>query len=245
MVPFLHLIRLSEIRPWQANPSQRTADGPAWREFVEHIATHGQLLPVVVVASPHGGYELVDGHRRVAALQELGRTSVLAIVSPLSFAEAIQVYGTAEQLKLAWSGRQVSELPVSLGWDLALAMMRPGYRRTFERALACVTDQQVIVQACQRWGPRAIQKALTLVTPDWPLDRILRVMLRHGAYRDLEDQVKGQRGEERKQAALALLARWEVERQDAAVTRCSGPRATQGAKKMSEHIDRTLEARDA
>ena len=51
----------------------------------------GQQTPIVVVVSPDNRerYLLMEGHQRVAALEQLGRDTVEATVWPMSEAEAL------------------------------------------------------------------------------------------------------------------------------------------------------------
>jgi hypothetical protein len=203
----LDLIPLSQIVTWWANPPGRIkpkSDG--WKEFVESIRTNGQLMPVVVVAEGDR-YRLVDGHRRVAALHELGRGMVLALVSPLSYEEAQAAYGKAEQLKLRWEGKQLGGLPGYLGWDLALNLMTRSRRRVMERALA-QADPDLLLQAGETYGTRAIAFALGLVTDDWPLNRVLRALLAYGSYNSLEERVSrsGLSPQERRRRQREILA---------------------------------------
>lgn len=60
----------------------------SFRELVESIRQHGLLQPVK--ARPHDGqYELIYGHRRVAAIRELGWPECEAIVEQVSDEEAL------------------------------------------------------------------------------------------------------------------------------------------------------------
>ena len=55
------------------------------------LAESGQQTPIVVVLSPdqRDHYLVIDGHKRIAALQKLGRDTVEATVWAMSEAEAL------------------------------------------------------------------------------------------------------------------------------------------------------------
>ena len=69
------------------------------QELADDIARHGQDFPVVV-RPMGGGYQLVCGFRRVAALRFLGEEEVLAVVRDLDDEAA---------LRLAWSENEARE----------------------------------------------------------------------------------------------------------------------------------------
>ena len=55
------------------------------------LAESGQQTPIVVVLCPehHDRYLVIDGHKRIAALQKLGRDTVDATVWAMNEAEAL------------------------------------------------------------------------------------------------------------------------------------------------------------
>jgi len=59
--------------------------------LIASLAESGQQTPIVVVAAAdHSGrYVVIDGHKRIAALQQLGRDTVEATVWTMSEAEAL------------------------------------------------------------------------------------------------------------------------------------------------------------
>jgi hypothetical protein len=217
----IRMIPIASCITWAHNPSSRVANTPLWQEFVEHIRRWGQLMPIVVTVEPDGRYRVVDGHRRIAALLQLGYTSVMALICPWPFEVAIEAFGLAEQLKLPWTGRQLGEIVRRLGYAVARAMLRPRYRAILARAYEQIHEPTLVDRALDRWGPRALQIALRFSAwkkdgtdgQAWPLDRVLTAMLLHGEIRDLEDRLKGLRGPERRAAGLRLLGSWEEARQ--------------------------------
>ena len=61
------------------------------RRLLASLADRGQQTPIVVVAAAGqpGRYLVIDGHKRVAALEQLGRDTVEATVWAMSEAEAL------------------------------------------------------------------------------------------------------------------------------------------------------------
>ena len=60
------------------------------RRLLASLADSGQQTPIVVVAAgPADRYLVIDGHKRVAALEQLGRDTVEATVWAMSEAEAL------------------------------------------------------------------------------------------------------------------------------------------------------------
>jgi ParB family chromosome partitioning protein len=61
------------------------------RHLLASLAETGQQAPIVVVISKDNnpGYLVIDGHKRIAALRQLGRDTVEATVWPMSEVEAL------------------------------------------------------------------------------------------------------------------------------------------------------------
>ena len=61
------------------------------RHLLASLAENGQQTPIVVVASKDDAerYLVIDGHKRIAALQQLGRDTVEATIWPMNEAEAL------------------------------------------------------------------------------------------------------------------------------------------------------------
>jgi ParB family chromosome partitioning protein len=117
------------------------------------LADSGQQTPIVVVVSPDNRerYLLIEGHQRVAALEQLGRDTVEATVWPMSQAEALLLTNSLR------SGPQESAL--EQGWLLAEMERRFGYSldelaRRFDRSTSWVSRRLALVELL----PEAIQQ---------------------------------------------------------------------------------------
>jgi ParB family chromosome partitioning protein len=71
-------IPLDQVGASPTNPRQ-TTDDDSLAELTASVAEYGLLQPVVVRALANG-YELIDGHRRFAAAQQLGWKRIPAVV---------------------------------------------------------------------------------------------------------------------------------------------------------------------
>lgn len=85
------------------------------------MAESGQQTPIVVVtADGHADrYVVIDGYKRIAALEQLGRDKVEAVVWPMNEAEAIVL---DRSLRLS-----EHETALEVGWLLAELEQRFGY----------------------------------------------------------------------------------------------------------------------
>lgn len=76
-------VRLEQLHPFENHPF-RVAEDDALRQLAQSIKENGVLTPCIVRPSPYGdGYELLSGHRRVAACRLIGRKTIPAIVRDL------------------------------------------------------------------------------------------------------------------------------------------------------------------
>ena len=76
-------IPIEKTSPLSSQPLERhnpktLGNIKALRELQDSIESYGQLVPILVIKN-RSNYKIVDGHRRVAALRELGRKTVMAI----------------------------------------------------------------------------------------------------------------------------------------------------------------------
>lgn len=80
-------IPLNELHPFKDHPF-KIQSGEEMDRMVESIR-NGTLTPGLARPSPEGGYELVSGHRRLAACQALGMETMPVIVRDMTDDEAV------------------------------------------------------------------------------------------------------------------------------------------------------------
>ena len=123
------------------------------RRLLASLAEAGQQTPIVVVATEGrtDRYLVIDGYKRLAALQQLGRDTVEAVVWPMSAAEALLL-----DRSLRWSEHETA---LEQGWLLAELEQRYGYgleelARRFDRSTSWVSRRLALVDLL----PEAIQQ---------------------------------------------------------------------------------------
>jgi ParB/RepB/Spo0J family partition protein len=123
------------------------------RRLLASLAEVGQQTPIVVVAAAGEAdrYLVIDGYKRIAALQQLGRDTVEAVVWPMSDAEALLL---DRSLRLS-----EQETALEQGWLLQELEQRFGYgleelARRFDRSVSWVSRRQALVELL----PEAIQQ---------------------------------------------------------------------------------------
>jgi len=123
------------------------------RRLLASLAEAGQQTPIVVVAveGQADRYLVIDGYKRLAALQQLGRDTVEAVVWPMSEAEALVL-----DRSLRFSEHETA---LEQGWLLAELEQRYGYgqeelARRFDRSLSWVSRRLALVDLL----PEAIQQ---------------------------------------------------------------------------------------
>ena len=123
------------------------------RRLLASLAEAGQQTPIVVVAAEGSAdrYVVIDGYKRIAALQQLGRDTVEAVIWPMSEAAAVLL---DRSMRLS---EQESALEV--GWLLAELEQRFGYSldelaRRFDRSVSWVSRRLALVEVL----PEAIQQ---------------------------------------------------------------------------------------
>lgn len=146
-----------------------------FRRLLASLAEAGQQTPIIVIPYEQR-YLVIDGHQRIAALQQLRRDTVNALVWEMSEAEA---------LLLVRSLRMNSEPETALeqGWLLAEMEEKLGYTieelaRRFDRSatwvarrLALVETLPEAVQQQVREGRIAAQIAMRYLAPVARIDR--------------------------------------------------------------------------
>ena len=123
------------------------------RRLLASLADSGQQTPIVVVAAEDqpDRYVVIDGYKRIAALEQLGRDTVEAVVWPMSEAAAVLL---DRSLRLS-----EHETALEVGWLLAELEQRFGYgldelARRFDRSVSWVSRRLALVEVL----PEAIQQ---------------------------------------------------------------------------------------
>jgi ParB/RepB/Spo0J family partition protein len=123
------------------------------RRLLASLAESGQQVPIVVVAAEGqpGRYLVIDGYKRIAALEQLGRDTVEAVVWPMNEAEALLL-----DRSLRFSAQETA---LEQGWLLAELEQRFGYgvdelARRFDRSTRWVSRRLALVELL----PEAIQQ---------------------------------------------------------------------------------------
>jgi ParB family chromosome partitioning protein len=114
------------------------------RRLLASLAESGQQVPIVVVATDGqvDRYVVIDGYKRIRALQQLGRDKVEVVVWPMNEAEAVVL---DRSLRLS-----EQETALEVGWLLAELEQRFGYgldelARRFDRSVSWVSRRLGLV----------------------------------------------------------------------------------------------------
>ena len=86
--PKVEELPLSELTPFKNHPFKVKNDAEM-AELMKSIADAGVLSPAMARPKKGGGYELISGHRRLAACKTLGMDTMPVIIRPLSDEEAV------------------------------------------------------------------------------------------------------------------------------------------------------------
>src|ERR1039457_4810131 len=123
------------------------------RRLMASLAESGQQTPIVVVLflDHRDRYLVIDGHKRIAALQQLGRDTVEATVWAMSDAEALLL-----DRSLRFSSQETA---LEQGWLLSEREQRFGYSleelaRRFDRSVSWVSRRLALGEGL----PEAIQQ---------------------------------------------------------------------------------------
>lgn len=123
------------------------------RRLLASLAESGQQTPIVVVVAEDQTdcYVVIDGYKRIAALEQLGRDTVEAVVWPMSEAAAVLL---DRSLRLA-----ERETALEVGWLLQEMEQRFGYSleelaRRFDRSMTWISRRLALVELL----PEAIQQ---------------------------------------------------------------------------------------
>ena len=123
------------------------------RRLLASLAESGQQTPIVVVAAEGQAdrYVVIDGYKRIAALEQLGRDTAEAVLWPMSEAAAVLL---DRSLRLS-----EQETALEVGWLLAELEQRFGYNldelaRRFDRSVSWVSRRLALAEVL----PEAIQQ---------------------------------------------------------------------------------------
>jgi ParB/RepB/Spo0J family partition protein len=123
------------------------------RRLLASLADSGQQTPIVVVAAEGQAdrYVVIDGYKRIAALEQLGRDTVEAVVWPMGEAAAVLL---DRCLRLS-----EHETALEVGWLLAELERRFNYgldelARRFDRSVSWVSRRLALAEVL----PEAIQQ---------------------------------------------------------------------------------------
>lgn len=131
----------------------RVQSPPELKRLLVSLLSSGQQTPIVVVPLENqpNRYLVIDGYKRIAALQQMGRDTVEAVIWPMTEAEAVVLDCT-----LRWSKR---ESALEQGWLLADLQQRFGYdlealAQRFDRSVSWVASRLALVELL----PQSVQQ---------------------------------------------------------------------------------------
>jgi len=134
----------------------RVRNAQRQRQLLASLATAGQQTPIIVVAvsDQPDRYLVIDGYKRVAALEQLGRDTVEAVIWPLNEVQALVL-----DRSLHWSER---ESALEEGWLLAELEQRFGYgleelARQFDRSVSWVSRRLALVELLPDSVPQQVR----------------------------------------------------------------------------------------
>ena len=84
----IYRMPLEDLHPHPLNP-YGVRDDPAMQELVGSVKENGVLIPAIARPRKEGGYELISGHRRKYACEQLGQDTMPVMVLNLKDDDAI------------------------------------------------------------------------------------------------------------------------------------------------------------
>jgi len=146
------------------------------RRLIASLAEAGQQTPIIVIAN-EGRYLVIDGHKRIAALQQLGRDTVEAVVWELSEADALTLERSlrmSEPESALEQGWLLQEMESRLGCSIEELARRFDRGKTWVASrLALVETLPESVQQLVRDGQVAASLAMRYLAP------MARISLEH------------------------------------------------------------------
>ncbi|MCC7155678.1 MAG: ParB/RepB/Spo0J family partition protein [Bryobacterales bacterium] len=138
------------------------------RRLIASLAETGQQTPIIVIETS-GRYLVIDGHKRIAALQQLGRDTVEAVVWEMSEADALVLERSlrmSEPETALEQGWLLQEMESRLGCSIEeLARRFDRSRNWVANRLALVEVLPESVQQLVREGKIAAQIAMRYLAP--------------------------------------------------------------------------------
>jgi ParB/RepB/Spo0J family partition protein len=114
------------------------------RRLLASLAATGQQTPIVVVAAAHqpDRYLVIDGYKRIAALEQLGRDTVEAVLWPISEADALVLNRSMRMSE--------QETALEQGWLLAelerhFNLGQDELARRFDRSISWISRRLALV----------------------------------------------------------------------------------------------------
>lgn len=143
------------------------------RRLLASLAEHGQQTPIIVidqgVIEQGGRYLVIDGHQRIAALQQLGRDTVEAVVWEMSEAEALLLEHSLrarEPVSALEQGWLLAEMESRMGCSIEeLARRLDRSKQWVGNRLALVETLPDAVQQMVREGKIAASVAIRYLVP--------------------------------------------------------------------------------
>src|SRR5438128_12294143 len=127
------------------------------RQLLASLATSGQQTPIIVVAHSDqpDRYLVIDGYKRIAALEQLGRDTVEAVIWPMSESDALVL-----ERSMRFGQRDTA---LEEGWLLQELRDRFAYSlddlaRRFDRSTSWVSRRLALVELL----PQAIQQRVSM-----------------------------------------------------------------------------------
>ena len=81
-------IEMERLRPFHSHPF-KVKDDQEMKDLIDSISRYGILTPLVVRPLPEGVYEIISGHRRKHAAQQLGFRKLPVIIRVLTDEDAV------------------------------------------------------------------------------------------------------------------------------------------------------------
>ena len=89
-------IPLEDLQPFENHP-YKVADDEEMKQMIESIERVGTISPALARPLDNGKYELISGHRRLAACKAVGLETIPVIVREMSDDEAVITMADANQ----------------------------------------------------------------------------------------------------------------------------------------------------